>query len=356
MFKQSILLASILGMAGCSNVPAFDLTAIGPSYAPSGPKIAALMANLKCELYQAANDDTHVLPRYFDDPGLARRDGSNGQTDITDRSFTLKNLFQEIEYVGEAQFQLDATSTVGSSPSAKFASLGAISTPLTLSVDGSLSEGAHRLLTLFSSIDFERLVPSPPHKDLKPTEGQIAHFAYGQSEPSVPCGQGRELGGSLGIQEMLNYYFISADMNDISVWPTKTPGGTAKITQADLKYSVGQIQTTIDFTVTSGVKGGPSWVIQKFTGPNGGDGLLNYKRVSKDQITLTFIPICIRQKYKPISKGPSFEYEPRLVEGTPRWANYLPSCTNSQAAKVGAVAAAHTLNILRTNPSSTLLQ
>ncbi|MEI9401725.1 hypothetical protein [Mesorhizobium argentiipisi] len=348
MIRKFAALTAIVVTSSCSNVPAFDLTAAGPKDAPAGPKIAALIANLKCELYQAANDDSHVIPRYFNDPGLARRE--DNAVVSTDRRFTLKNLFQEIEYVGEAQLQLDATSTVGSSPSTKFVNLGAISTPLTLSADGSLSEGSHRVLTLFSSMDFERLVRSPPHKDLLDTEGPAAHFAYGAEKPSVPCGEGRELGGTLGIQEMLMYYFMTADMNDISVWPTKTPSGTPKIANSDLKYSIGQIQTIVDFTITSGVKGGPSWVIDRFTGPNSSDGLLNYKRIAKDQLTLTFIPICIRQKYKALNKGPRFEYDPELVDGTPRWANYLPPCTTAAADKAGAVAQAHTLNILRTSP------
>ena len=44
-----------LFVASC-NVPPYDLTVFGPPSAPAGPKVAALLANLKCELWLDANN------------------------------------------------------------------------------------------------------------------------------------------------------------------------------------------------------------------------------------------------------------------------------------------------------------
>ena len=145
-----------------------------------------------------------------------------------ERWFTLENLSEEIEFVGEAQYQLDVTSTPSLNASTNFIRPYAGSASLTLAVNGSLSEAAHRNLVIYSTIDFERLIKSPPHRGARDTEGPVAKFAptpeerTGAAVPTVPCNRGTELDGFLGLQEDLTYHAITADMNDLSVWPAAT--------------------------------------------------------------------------------------------------------------------------------------
>lgn len=200
-----------------------------------------------------------------------------------------------------------------------------------------------------------------PYEDVPDKEGPLAHFApapgapQGTDQPSVPCGGRTELGGRLGIQESLSYHFITGDMNDIAVFetppPPPSPGTSApsskplKIPSTAVQYVIGQIQAQMDFTITSGVNGGPNWTLANFKGPTGSLPFLSFSRIVKDTLLLTFIPVCIRQKYKPSKGSAPFKYKPELVEGTPRWANYLPPCSRIAAdSKINALGAAHTSN------------
>jgi hypothetical protein len=139
---------------------------------------------------------------------------------------------------------------------------------------------------------------------------------------------------------------------------------------------------------------GPNWTLATLKGPNvsgqggvNGSGLLNGSRFAKDTLTLTVIPVCIRQKYFPekwktltasglkaaASSGTPamtvtptgdggfkvkpdepkknelpveypMTYTPEMMWGTPHWANYLPPCLSAagQANIAGAPAAAKT--------------
>lgn len=364
MLQRALSIIAIVALSGCSSVPPYDLLASGPPSAPSGPKVAALLANLKCELWVAVHNEEEI-PRYIDDPSLPIRYDPNvpGQehhphSSNPERWFTLKNLSEEIEFVGEAQYQLDVTSTPSLNASTNFIRPYAGSASLTLAVNGSLSEAAHRNLVIYSTIDFERLIKSPPHRGARDTEGPVAKFAptpeerTGAAAPTVPCNRGTELGGFLGLQEDLTYHAITADMNDLSVWPAANNTTKTKIQTSDFfsKWGVDVIQITVDFTVNANASGGPSWVLTHFKGPAGSPSLFNYTNNVKDTLTLTIIPICIRQKYKALNKTAPFKYDPQLIEGTPRWGNFLPPCSTASAQLKGqAVSTARTINTLKLN-------
>jgi len=104
----------------------------------------------------------------------------------------------------------------------------------------------------------------------------------------------------------------------------------------------------------------------KFPGGNS-SGLFNANRQVKDSLTLTVIPVCIREKYWTNSESAPYKYQARIldkqhgnqpvemVDGTPVWANYLPPCDNpgNLQDKITAVSKAHITNIqqlLLTNP------
>lgn len=361
MLRSLSVVVAALGLAGCGLAP-FDLTAGGPASAPAGPNVAALLANLKCELFEAANNDTDIIPRYFDDPSLPKHydpnvPGQEDKTVVPERSFTLKHLFEEIEYVGEAEFDLDVTSTPSISATTSFIDPYLKTASVALAVNGSWSDAAERKIQLFSSIDFERLVRSPPYPGVRDSEAPLARFAptpqdhRGAPVPSLPCGRSTDLDGSLGIQEYLTYHFINGDMDDIAVWPSASGGPAGRLPTSDnTKFGADELMVTINFTVSTGLNGGPSWTVTRFKGPANTAPLLGYARMVKDSLELTLIPVCIRQKYKVTNKSPPFEYRPTLIEGTPRWANYLPQCESGSTTggeKVKALSDAHSLNLMR---------
>ena len=72
MLQCALSIIAVVALSGCSSVPPYDLLASGPPSAPSGPKVAALLANLKCELWVAVHNEEEI-PRYIDDPSLPVR-------------------------------------------------------------------------------------------------------------------------------------------------------------------------------------------------------------------------------------------------------------------------------------------
>ena len=329
------LLLVLRSVAGCTGTPPLVLNGDSKAPAPAGPKVAALVANLKCELWNAANSKA-VLPFYFDDADLTRT--RNRVPPDDPRAFTLENMLREIEYIGEATFTLDVTQTGALNPSetaAKYynVAIGELpATGATLSVGGQLSEAAHRYITFTSSADFSRLNDAQPNpfteSGTRPTP--VAH-------PPSACNRGIELGGRLGLTEALATGMITAAMNDIAVFPSAgTSGaglnveGVTPAISVPSTFAFGQISTQIDFTVTEGIGGGPNWVLKYIALPIGrGPDLLNFQRKVIDTLVVTFVPVCVRQGYWTSSSSPPFDYVPRMVEGTPGWANFLPPCSSA---------------------------
>lgn len=122
-------LAALVALGGCGLVPHFELfgSGGGPDVMPSGPKIFDLVSNLQCELQDAKASEDRIS--FY---------GSNIPADKLDESnsFTLKQRFEDIEYIATAAYTLQVTNTQGI--------------------------GAHRLAPLFlSSLPFLR-----PHPEL----------------------------------------------------------------------------------------------------------------------------------------------------------------------------------------------
>jgi hypothetical protein len=334
-------LAAVLGTTACTGIPPLILNGDRTADAPAGPKVASLVANLKCELWDAVHSTTE-LPYYKNDPAALATPPAiprRNKPDVPpDRAFTLKNIFEEIEYVGQAQWTLDVTGAGSINPNLLFPeyidkAIGVFpATGVVLSVNGQLSDTAHRNVQLFASIDFSRLIESPIFKGAR---NQEPITSVGE-RPQGTCNTGSELGGNLGLKETLASGLIAAAMNDLTVFPEhhnasgdarKSEYDKSPVTSVPTNYSFGQISAVIEFTIVENINAGPTWTLRYFKGPGGSSlGFLNFNRQIKDTLTVTFLPVCIRQKYVTWSEGPPFEYHPRMVEGTPAWANYLPPC------------------------------
>jgi uncharacterized membrane protein YgcG len=385
-----IILTLATFIVGACGIQPYVLFADQSAVAPAGPKVAALMANLKCELWEAAHSD-ELLPYYRDDPSLMQKPNLPKRPN-PNRNFTLHNLFEEIEYVAAAEYTLDVTGTGGANPSANF--ITPYSTPMTnftLAVTGQLNDTAHRNINIFTSVDFSRLVKS------EPTIESYDPTPIAQEPTILPCndtnyGVENELGGQIGLKETLATGIIADSMNDVALFNAESTSPAGKFptgVQDQSGYAFGLITAQIDFTIVAGIGGGPNWTLVHFKGPmaggNGGSGggggggssgnsstgssggsgggssgggggngsggsqsLLNVSRQIKDTLIIAFVPVCIRSGYKAF-KGrvplasikdpnkvpkPPYEYAPRMVVGTPGWANYLPPC--NLANKVGA--------------------
>ncbi|MBY3187929.1 hypothetical protein [Rhizobium laguerreae] len=330
MSKMISTVLAATTLASCSGVPPYDLASSDKTYGAPVIRVASIMANLKCELWAAANDQTE-LPQFENDTTLALE---QHEVPANNRRFTLQNIFGAIEYVGEVELTIDATNTAGANPSLSFPGLGSAAHPLSIGLDAGLSEKGHRSNTTYHSIDFERLVEGPEQP--------------AAARPVGSCGRGSELRGHLGLAENLKMGLVASSMNDLSVFPNNASNPGVKGDVIDAKYTAGQIHAVIDFTTTASVSGGPKWELEHFVGPNSNEGLFNHKRESLNQMTFTFLPICIRGPFKGTPNGARWNYEPRLPQGSPAWADYLPPCskTNAVQAKSRAVSRAHEINIM----------
>jgi hypothetical protein len=359
-FLRGTALVMSLLLNACTGLPPLMMAGDRTADAPNGPQVAALVAHLKCEIWDAANS-TQVLPFYDDSPKLTttRQLIKNPNDPEYRRAFTLQNLFKEIEYIGEATWTLDVTQTGAVTPTTSAAryfngTRGLFpATGSTLSVGGQLSEGAHRYVTFNSSVDFERLNETEP-APFEAIAPPVTPLRDDNQRSLCSMSNGVELGGDLGVKETLATALIAAAMSDISALepleapsPGTTPGGIALgPIPVPSSYSFGQISTQVDFTIIEGVSGGALWSLIYFKGP--GLSLLNFSRQVKDQLILTFVPVCIRQKYWTDSVGPPYKYSPRLIEGTPPWAKLLPPCggVGYEQARINATATAQSRNDL----------
>ncbi len=154
MMRVALLSAISLTLSGCVGNPDFDLRVKDSEYGSAVFRIASIMANVKCELWEAANSEQE-LPSFHNDTDLRRRETEQAEPD---RVFNLKNIFSTIAYVGEMSITLDATERSGVSPSAHFFGWGSDARPLSVDAEASLSGVGHRESTTYHSVDFERLV------------------------------------------------------------------------------------------------------------------------------------------------------------------------------------------------------
>jgi hypothetical protein len=406
---------------GCCGLPPLTLTEDQPlQIAPSGPSVAAVLANIKCELWEAANDEQE-LPYYEDAVGLPMHPPSRHPS--PKRAFTLKNLFSEIEYIAELKLTLETTDSGALNPSVNIIQpLKVANTNFTTAIGGQVFSSNDRIFDLYQSIDFQRLVRISPHRlfeqgfrvgsrpftfDPEPPQARAPYNSQALSNDWTPCAQGLGLHGKLGLREDLATSAIAARMQDVAVL-LKTSGSSSTVygqtpaLSGFNGYAFGEMDTTINFTISLDLNVGPNWTFATLKGPNvtgqggpNGSGLVNASRLSKHSLTLTVIPVCIRPKYfpkqwlglqpsdlqapsgsSPLSStgdlkgnitngqiGAQFkiqpdqtdktqlptlkypiEYTPEMIFGTPIWANYLPSCASAagKTALATAPAAAKT--------------
>jgi hypothetical protein len=358
--ERAFAICAVLAASGCTSIPrmvvARDTTPIehslygGPrtpiattvsDAAPAGPKVASLIGNLRCELLEAANSQTE-LPFYKHGASGVYVDNSANADTNPARIYNLRNIFQNVRYVGQITLQLDVTDTSSINPNATLSNVWRAAAPLlpatggVLAISGQLSESPHRQIQLNETVDFNRLVG--PHSVLAPrpnaTEAASVSDAHYLAWPGKPvltaadaevggqpdaavlqqelsnagcdprsAGAGHELNGNLGLKEVLATGMIAATASDIALFPSGQTtsgdqGGTTPVISVANNNTFGVISATVDFTIVENLNGGPTWTLRYLKGPGGSPlGLVNLNRQVKDSIQITFIPVCVRSRY-----------------------------------------------------------
>lgn len=232
-----------------------------------------------------------------------------------------------------------------------------------LPVGGTVSDSAHRFINIYTTVDFSRLVESDRDPGAAPAApnyiAQTVADVGGGKCPAIYDPKGINLRGQLGLKETLATGMIAISMNDVGIFPAAGETKLASPAQAtpappkppaaappppaagpanptnnlnsNGQYTFGMIAAQIDFTVVENINGGPIWTLARFKGPGGNSlGLVNLNRQVRDTLNITFVPVCVRHKYwHDPAAGPPYRYHPEMIVGTPGWANFLPSCDDS---------------------------
>jgi hypothetical protein len=195
----------------------------------------------------------------------------------------------------------------------------------TLAISGQLSGQQHRNITFNLNWDYEKLDPLN-RSDWDP--GNRLDCQNAESEP------GRGLAGVLGLKQIVQMGLMANSIqNDLAVLPSSAfvknlsfpgmnPGGAALGNTL-----TGVFGSQVDFTLVEGIGGGPSWSQLHFrtgsggsgggastgdrgagtsssgTGGSSGPGPLNFNRMAKDSLVISFAPACLRNDEHTVYEG-----------------------------------------------------
>jgi len=357
---KSLPVISIAALLSSCAEFSFFTNDIGSAGSSAGPTVAAFMAHVKHELWCAANSQATL--QHFEDTISSTNENTGKKSD----TFTLKDLFSQIRYAASIQFQLDVTKTMSANPSAQYIDPTSAATNFTLGVSGQLSDADHSNLTTYATVDTARLTPpivkisGDPGLAKSPTPGEPCDEKLG-----LPRGDSQGIGGNLGLAAAIETQAIQQSMSDIGFFACKDsshPDDTcvsppSALSSTDPYPGVFTVQR--DFTIAGGLGVGPNWVLKYFKGPNAGtsattpsspssssksssgngsgspsnsgggnSNVFGYNKQVKDQILITFAPLCVRNKGSdtPNPITGAYTYNPPLSAQMPSWAKYLAPC------------------------------
>lgn len=169
-------------------------------------------------------------------------------------SATKEGAFGGNSYAASISLSAEVTSTSGISPSLTYINPLSGTTERSLGLNGQYSRSNHKNLTKNFSIFINRERADAVAEACKASEG-------------------RGIGGDLGLAEIFkqgaNEHFLFRRESDPKVQ--------------------NNFVVTIDFTITKGASGGPSWNLVHFKGPSDSSGgLINWTNVAKDTLILSF--------------------------------------------------------------------
>lgn len=229
MRRASVVLAALMTSA-CSTVPTFQSQPSAPADKPLS--LDDLISHLQCEVAMAMRD-LSPLPA----------DAVPGKSKIP-------------AYAVGVILSVDVVDNAGIAPSlALIDPIKAGSTDRSFLLGGQYMRKNHRNITRNFTFNV--------------SAASAALFEKG-------CQQGDGLGGDLGLKEAMRLAW-----NENYPLPFVTAKDVAK-----------NFVVSVDFAITKGVSGGPNWNLEHVNGPDqAGDGLVSWKRDTKDAVTIAFSPV-----------------------------------------------------------------
>ncbi len=300
-----VLTSAMVGITGCSVIPSFD-TAAGAGAGPSevGLTIDDVVKHIQCEIRDVQN--------FY---GVNNPDYAN-----------LVAKFRSYSYVAYVNLTLDITNTQGLTPGLSF--LNSIATFTGIANFG-ISGTQHRNVNPTFTLDLSNL------KD--------ANF-------DNECAKAKEspfgIKGNLGLQEIILAGLRKSAPADFGFGLISSlPGGESASGGDASKIAAGPtFGSTVDFTITGSLSGGPTWTFKTFKGPGGGStGLANVGRSEKDTLVISFAAACQSQ-----TKCPPPQLPPRAaaaskeaqLEAARIFVQSVPATPVGLANKAAAAAAA----------------
>lgn len=167
-------------------------------------------------------------------------------------------------YVVFANLTLEVTNNQGLTPSITyFDPLHFTSTRFTSTLGGQIAGQEHRNLNQTFTLLLNR--------NLLRNEAKC---------PPAPPPFAPGLKGGLGLREIVDSG-LSLARPEFFLYPLAS-------TKSNIAPTFG---STIDFTVTMGLNAGGGWTLTRFTGPSGTNGLVNFSRIAKDTLVISFAPV-----------------------------------------------------------------
>ena len=251
--KRAFLLA-ILSLSSCSTLPKFQ-TVLSPQ--KIGPHVSDIVNEVQCEILQSVKD-----------------------SEIKGSSFS---GLQSGDYVANVDLTLQVTDNQSFDPALNYIDpLATVGTNFTGNLTGQLSGQQQRTFNLTFSLFFNRLTPNPE---------------AACSLESHKAG----LRGELGIKEIIGTGLrYATGLDEENRYPYLMPAigiGKVQVPADPLNPAAPTFGSTIEFTLTYGLGGGPNWTLTHFTGPSA--SLLNFTRMSDDTLVVAF------SKVPPAPPGPA---------------------------------------------------
>jgi hypothetical protein len=244
------VLAAMTACSGCSVIPSFDTVAgAGPGPSEMGLTIDDVVRHIQCEILDVQE--------------------GKGITDTEDLNQVAK--FKSNSYVAYINLTLDITNNQALTPGLNF--INPAATFIGVANFG-LSGTQHRNVNPAFTLD------------LSPLEDSAFTSRCAQDNESM-----FGIKGNLGIQEIILAGMRKSTPKDFGFGLISSlPGGEPAPTGDAAKvFAAPTFGSTVDFTITGTLSGGPTWTFKTFKGPGGGsNGLANVGQSEKDTLLISF--------------------------------------------------------------------
>ena len=254
-------------VAGCSNLPVFTGPPGSALFDPtkdSVPTVSEVVRHIQCEIWS--------LPK-------PPKEG-----DSTAEQKIFAPLWQ-YQYVVYGNLTVDVTDNGQVNPSLDFIQpLSAVMTSVSLAISPQIGEAGHRNITLSFVLDLDPK-GNPTFDPGKRSDGHFQSLdQFCQNDEKPLSG----IKGDLGIRDIVAEG-LRHTLNQDFVFPLAIEANQLdKLGLATSSY-VPSFGSTVDFTLTYGLSGGPNWTLTHFIGPTGSaPPLLSYLRTRKETLVLSF--------------------------------------------------------------------